>query len=316
LVVIFVFAAVAVVDLVQTLRTSREPPPSLLRDGAITIVELEPVVDLRPPRDHSAGTFVDAVTLVGEQWSTPEKRGVWVIDDGATLDIAVTDGGHRVLLLECLSVRGRWRVSKIGVEINGRPFGAVEIEEGWQRYRLPLPEEAVERGVNRIVFRLPERTTATGRRSILLRRFGLFLDQEVGSRAIERRSAVVVDPVAETAIFRAPGSLEIPFTLDDRVDALQFRYSFASENDHAEIVVCRPQGIGAGHDAEIRRRLSAAARTRGRVRIPLHGRRGEFLLRISAFSEDRSARLNITSLRLIEEGDPTRRPRRGRLRSR
>ncbi len=118
-----------------------------------------------------------------------------------------------------------------------------------------------------------------------------------------------VDPVKETVYFRATGSLEIPFTLDDRVDALQFRYLFSSENDRADIVVARPQGVGAGHDAEIRRLLSAAARTKGRVRIPLHGRRGEFVLRISAILEHRPARLNITALRLIKEGDPTRRPR-------
>ncbi len=134
-------------------------------------------------------------------------------------------------------------------------------------------------------------------------------DGEVGTEAIERHSAVSVDTEAETVFFRATGSLEIPFTLDDRVDALQFRYHFSSESDSAEIVVARPQGIGAGHDAEIRRMLPAAVRNRGRVRIPLHGRRGEFVLRISAVLEHRPARLNITALRLIKEGDPTRRPR-------
>ncbi len=316
LVLIFLFAAVAVVDIVQTLRTRPEPPPRLLGDRAIKIVELEPVVDLRPARERSSDIVVAAATLVGEQWSKPEKRGVWMIDDGATLDIAVTDGGHRLLILDCMSVVGRWRVTTVGVEINGRSFGTLVIEEGWRRYRFPIPEDAVRPGENRIVFRLPERTAATGRRSILLRRVGLFLDQEVGSQAIERRPVVVVDSAAETVFFRAAGSLEIPFTLDDRVDALQFRYLFSSVNDRADIVVARPQGHGAGHDSEIHRQLSAAARTKGRVRIPLHGRRGEFLLRISALLEDRSQRLNITALRLIEEGDPTRRPRRAPRRPR
>jgi hypothetical protein len=139
--------------------------------------------------------------------------------------------------------------------------------------------------------------------------FGGFLDQETGSQAIVTQAGVSVDPVAETVVFRATGSLEIPFTVDDRVDALHLRYRFNSKKGRAEIVISRPDGSGAGHDAEIRRQLSAAARTRGRVRIPLHGRRGEFVLRISAFLEARPARLNITTLRLIEEGDPTRRPR-------
>ena len=95
LVLVFLFAAVAVVDIVQTIRTTPEPPPSLLGDGAIKIVELEPVFDLRPPQPQFADKLVAAVTMVGEQWSTPEKRGVWMMGDVATLDIAVTDGGHR-----------------------------------------------------------------------------------------------------------------------------------------------------------------------------------------------------------------------------
>jgi len=306
LVLIFLFVAVAVVDIVHTIRTTPEPPPSLLGDGAIKIVELEPIVDLRPAQTHS----VADVTLVGEDWSEPEKRGVWMMGDGATLDIAVADGGHRAMILDCTSARGRWRETTLGLEINGADCGTVDLEAGWRRYRLPLPEGAIRPGINRIVFRLPERAVAAKRRqSLLLRRFGLFLDPEVGTEAIERRPAVSVDPVKEAVYFRATGSLEIPFTLDDRVDALQFRYLFSSENDRADIFVARPQGVGAGHDAEIRRTVSAAARAKGRVRIPLHGRRGEFVLRISAVLEHRPARLNITALRLIKEGDPTRRPR-------
>ena len=313
LVMVFLFAAVAVVDIVHTIRTTPEPPPSLLGDGAIKIVELEPVFDLRLTQTHSAGNSDSAVTLVGEQWSEPEKRGVWMMGDGATLDLSVSDGRHRVLIVDCASVREKGRVTTLGLEINGIDGGTLEIEEGWRRYRLPLPEGAMEPGVNRIVFRLPEHAVAAmDRKRLLLRRFGLFLDPEIGTEAIERRPAVSVDPVAETVFFRAAGSVEVPFILDDRVDALHFRYFFSSENDRAEIVVVRPQGVGAGHDAEIRRLLSAAARSKGRVRIPLHGRRGEFVLRITAVLEHRPARLNITALRLIKEGDPTRRPRAGR----
>ena len=306
LVLIILFVAVAVVDIVQTIRTTPEPPPSLLGDGAIKIVELEPVVDLRSAQSRS----VTAVTLVGERWSEPEKRGVWMMGDGATLDVAVTDGGHRAMILDCTTTRGRSRATILGLEINGTDCGTLDLEEGWRRRRLLLPVEAIRPGTNRIVFRFPDRAAAaTDRRSLLLRRFGLFLDPEVGNEAIERRPVVLVDPVAETVYFRATGSLEVPFTLDDRVDALQFRYFFSSENDRADIVVARPQGVGAGRDAEIRRVLSAAARAKGRVRIPLHGRRGDFILRISAALENQPARLNITALRLIKEGDPTPRAR-------
>jgi hypothetical protein len=310
LVLISLFVAVAVIDFVHTVRTTPEPPPSLFGDGAITIVELEPVIDLRPARTRYSDTLVPAVDMVGEQWSKPEKRGVWIVGDGAALDVAVTDGGHRVLVLDCTSARGRWSVATLDLEINGKHSGTLAIEEGWRRYRFPLPEDAIQPGVNRIVFSFPEPTpAATGRRRLLLRRCGLFLDGEVPVEAIERPPAVVVDPEAETVVFRASGSLEVPFTVDDRVDALQFRYRFTSENDRADIVIVRPQGAGAGRDAEFHRWLAADKRKSGRVRIPLHGRRGQFIFRFSADLGRRPARLSITALRLIKEGDPTRRRR-------
>jgi len=317
LVLIFLFVAVAAVDIVQTIRTIPEPPPSLLGDGDLKIEEAEPIVDLRSARTDSIGRSLDFVTLLGERWSEPENRGVWLMGDGAELEFERAAGGHRLLILDCTTTRGKRRVTTLAVEINGILCGTVALEEGRRRYRVPLSETAIRSGINRIVFRLPERAMAPlGRQSLLLRRFGLFFGADIDAEVIERQPAVVVEPVAETVVFRASGSLEVPFTLDDRVDALEFRYRFISDGGSAEVVVARPHGAGAGHDAEIRRGLSVAARAKGRVRIPLHGRRGEFVFRIATVLGPRPAQLNITSLRLLKEGDPTRRPRAGNRRPR
>ena len=51
--------------------------------------------------------------------------------------------------------------------------------------------------------------------------------------------------------------------------------------------------------------LDAAREPSGRVRVPLHGRRGEFLFRVDAELESSDDVLLITSLRLVEEGDPS-----------
>jgi len=239
---------------------------------------------------------------VGEHWSKPEKRGVWVTGDGAELVLGIVGGGHRVMILDCATSQGKRRVTVLGLEINGVDCGMVELEEGWRHYRIRLPEEAVRPGTNRILFRLAGQGDKPGpQESLLLRRFGLFVDGEIGDAAMGRLPAVTVDPAAETVFFRATGRLELPFTVDERVDALQFRYRFSSDSGHADVVVSRPQGTGAGRDAEIRRSLSAAARAKGRVRIPLHGRRGEFVLRISADLDRQPTRLNITTLRLVKE---------------
>ena len=113
---------------------------------------------------------------------------------------------------------------------------------------------------------------------------------------------------AERVARRRSGTLEIPLDLDDRTDALHLRYHFWSGVGRAEVAVVQESEGGVGIDASMRASVSANQKTSGRIRIPLHGRRGGFVLRIRADLDSLDARLLISSLRLVEEGDPTRRP--------
>ncbi len=315
LILVFLFAAVAIIDLVHSLRETPEQPPALLRQGMIQFEELNPVIDFRPRSAESDAVFEPESRLTGRKWSAPERRGVWMTADGSALELAVAAGGHRVMILDCRPAGGRQPIRSVTVTINDRECGVVDLTKGWGRYRFVLPANAVRAGNNRIIFGLPDVNGAsTLRPYLLVRRLGFFFDEGVLDRAVFRERPVSVD-VAEGAVsFFASGTLEVPFSVDDRIDALVLKYRFHKAGGHAEVVVGRPQGEGEGRDADIQRSMSAERSRGGRIRIPLHGRRGDFVLRIRVVLNPQPARLDLTSLRLVKENRSADRPRRRRAR--
>ena len=142
---------------------------------------------------------------------------------------------------------------------------------------------------------------------LLVRKLGLFLDQETSGELGVHARPLVLDAEAERIRIRTSGILEVPLKLDDRSDALQFRYRFMSGVGQAEVAVLKMGGDSAGVDVGLKASVSAARKDRGRIRIPLHGRRGPYMLRIRVVLAPGDAPLLLNSLRLVEEGDPSRR---------
>ena len=315
LILVFLFAAVAIVDLVHSLRVTPEQPPVLLRRGMIQFEELNPVIDFRPRPPESDAVYQPEPRLAGGNWSVPERRGVWMTADGAALELAVAAGGHRVMILDCRPAGGGRPIRSLEVTINDHGCGTVDLTKGWGRYRVDLPPDAVRAGNNRIAFGLPDVNGApTLRPHLLVRRLGFFFDESVSDRAVLRERPVSVD-IAEGAVsVFASGVLEVPFSVDDRIDALRLKYQFRRAGGRAEVVVGRPQGEGVGRDADFQRSISVERRRGGRIRIPLHGRRGDFVLRIRVELNPQPAWLDFTSLRLVKENRSTDRPRRRRAR--
>jgi len=306
---IFLFVAVAVVDLVQELRQVPEPPLEIVGSATPRFEALEPVIDFRLNRTDTGVRILPIPELAPDQWSLPERRGVWARSAVGELRLELAVGGHRTLLLECLPASGKRPVRAVRLTINGIGCGEVALVPGWGKYRVSLPEGVVRLGSNRIVLGFPDRDKAAKPgRALLIRRLGLFRDKETDVSALEAARAVLLDVDAEKVTVRRSGTLEIPLVLDDRTDALQMRYRFPSGAGRAEVIVEQSAEEDAGiHDA-LRKSVNAAQKASGRIRIPLHGRRGRFVLRIQVDLGKLDSRLLLSSLRLVEEGDPTRRP--------
>ena len=299
---VFLFVAVAIVDLVHSLRETPEQPPALLRRGIVQFEELNPVIDFRPQPPDPEVVYKPEPKLIGRKWSQPERRGVWATKDGATLKFEVEVGGHRVMILDCLPAGGSRPIRSLVVKVNGRRCSSVNLAKGWGRYRVVLPENAIRPGSNRFVFEFPDADRArTRRRYLLVRRLGFFFDESVSHGAVLREHPVSVDMAGGAVSFSASGVLEVPFTVDDRIDALKLRYRFYQAGGRADVVVGPLQGSGVGRHADFHNSVFVDRKRGGRIRIPLHGRRGGFVFRIRVDLNPQTARLDLTSLELVKE---------------
>jgi hypothetical protein len=307
---IFLFVAVAIADLAHKL-TQESPPPLQLVGSAVPRFEvLEPVIDLRPDPGDATIEFLPIPELVQGQWSSPLSSGVWARGPAAELEVDLATGGHRVLVLEAMPTRGKESPHAVQLDLNGVDCGRVALEPGWGEYRFELPDGAARPGPNRVALGFPE----TGKekrkpRKLLVRRLGFFLEDECDVEILHAARAVSFDSDADSVTIRRSGILEIPLVLEDRTDALQMRYRFSSGVGRADVEVAQSQSEEAGSDDAVRSSVTAHEKASGRIRLPLHGRRGTYVLRIRAELIMPGNRLLISSLRLVEEGDPTRRPR-------
>lgn len=239
--------------------------------------------------------------LRGEGWSRSGSGGVWITERRATLEFETKRGGYRVLVIECRPAEGRHPARTLEVRINGRSCGALDLARGWERYRLELDEGVVRAGANRIAFVLSAGGEPATRRRLLLKRLGLFLSRDEDVNSALRRAPASRNLAKDTVVIRGSGTLELPFVLDGRADALRLRCRFVGGGGRCAVVMARPQGTGAGLDPAVRREVQLQSGGSTAVRIPVHGRRGEFVLSIDAELDRAPGMLVISSPRLVRE---------------
>jgi hypothetical protein len=307
---ILLFVAVAIADLVQNLTEEPPPSPELVGSAMPRFEALEPVIDLRPDDGDHAVELLPIPELVQGQWSSPRSSGVWARGPAAELAVDLSSGGHRVLILEAMPTSGKKPARAVHLDVNGMGCGRVTLEPGWRKYRFDLPEGVTRPGPNRLSFSFSESgQMKRKRRELLVRRFGFFLADDVGVSVLDAARPVSFDFDADRLTIRRSGTFEMPLVLEDRTDALQMRFRFSSGIGRADVEVVQSQSGGRGSDDAVRSSVSADEKASGRIRLSLHGRRGAYVLRIRANLVAPDDRLQISSLQLVEEGDPTRRPR-------
>jgi hypothetical protein len=306
---VFLFVAVAVGDLVQKLTEEPPPPPELVGFAIPRFEALEPVIDFRPDLGDLPVEIRPVPELTQGQWSDPRRSGVWARGPAAEFMIDLAAGGHRVLILDCMPTSGKRSARAVHLAMNGIDCGGVALEPGWMKYRFALPAGATRAGPNRLAFSFPDPGEAKRKpRQLLVRRLGLFLEDDFDVDILDDVRPVSFDFDAGRVTIRRSGALEIPLVLEDRTDALQMRYRFSSGVGRADVEVALSQPGDTDTDDAVKTSVSADQQAAGRIRIPLHGRRGAYVLRIRADLATPDGRLLISSLRLVEEGDPTRRP--------
>lgn len=303
LILVFIFGAVAVVDLVQTLRHDDMPPPVVLKPGAVRFESREPVIDLRSDGEDSEISLLPIPVLEGGLWSEADGSGTWILGDGAELALELMRGGHQFVVFEGRPAAGKRPVRSVTISVNGVDCGTAKLNRGWQRWSVAVPESGLRDGLNSIVFRIPDRKSVERpRRALQLRRVELRFDAALDP-GLPSQPHLDLDFEEQRLAMWTPGVFEARFMVDERVDALRMRYRFRCPEGAVKMTVARPQGGGVGRDAEIHQVLSASAHGVERVRVPLHGRRGEFVLRLTAEPWNSQTPFDIRSVELVTEGN-------------
>ena len=299
--IIFVFGAVATADLVQTLREEQPLPPVVLTPGAVRFEPWEPVVDLRRGDQEPGVTLLPSPVFVDGLWSEADESGRWLLGHGAKLIVDLIRGDQDLLVFEGRPAGGKRPVRRVGISINGVDCSTASLRRGWQRWSVALPEGVLRPGQNEIVFRIPDREQVRRpRRALQLRQIEFRADRALDSGGAHA-DPLTVDFEAQQLVMRTPGVLEARFTVDDRIDALRLKYRGHGSGGAGEMIVARPQGGGVGRDAEVRRVLSLSAKGVRHVRVPLHGRRGDFVVRLAVEAGTRQFEFDVRSLELVTE---------------
>lgn len=308
LVLIILFLALAIGDLVQTM--IEEPPPTEVVETVVPRFHPEePIIDFRATNTATAIEVLPIPEFEPKRWSVPTPRGVWAKGRSAELTLDLAAGGHRNLILECLPGGGKRPVRSVRLTVNQVDCGELKLQPRWRSYRIELPQGALRIGANSLVFSFKDRDDARKtRRALLIRRIALFTDHDAAVEIPRSPRLVTLDSKAERIALGVAGTLEIPLHLNDRTDALRMRYRFSSNLGDAEVAVVQIRDGDAVIKDAVKASVSADGKLSGSVRIPLHGRRGAYVLRIRATPGEPGSRLLVSSLRLTEEGDPTGRP--------
>lgn len=278
--VAILFLAVAAVDVIHNLVQEPPPMPRLLESNTVRFVMTEPLLDLRAA-EEPLDVEVQPGGEFDSSWSRPGRGGRWIEDSAASLRIDLARGGHRGLIIEARAPNRATSARRIAVRVNGTPCGDLEFGPRWERLVVAVPEGLTMAGENEIVLERADGPDGRPRgRALLVRRLALVLETADAAPLQLARSPVAIGGKGDRIILATSGALELVFHMDERIDALTLRYRFTSRESRARVVVRRPDGVGAGYDSPARRRLDAAEEGSGRVRIPMHGRRGEFLLRV------------------------------------
>ncbi len=301
LIVMLLFAAVAGVDLMHSLRQEPPPLPRLLRPEAVRFVMREPVLDLREAGDGNRPDVVPAVHYEAS-WSSPVRGGRWLLGGLAELVMEGAGSGYRTVAVEARAAARMPGPQQVAVSVNGRRCGVMEFGHEWRWRALTIPDGVIASGDTTVVLELGEQPqAAVQRRRLLVRRLGFFRDREIETSTLSGLAPAMLDVQSDRLSLGTSGVFEVGFQMDGRVDALKLRYRFSSAQGSAEVVVRRPEGGGAGRDAPDRSRLVAADGRTGRIRFPLHGRRGEFVFRVEVDPGPPPARLDLLGVQLVSE---------------
>jgi hypothetical protein len=294
------FVVVAVLDVRHHLATPPASMPELLETASLGFRAEEPVFDFRDPGED--GAVGDLPRLQPGGWSASERRGTWMIGGTSVFEVDLPHDRSGAVALEVRSARGPEAVTALDLTINGADIGRVEVGSQWATSSLELVPGVLHEGRNRVQLAVAESDRqAVDRPAVLVRRFGFLHRSASAANGGSLRAPAVVEPDRQAVVLRGSGTLEVEFVMHELVDALIVGYRFNEPRGGCQVVVEQVVAGRSGRGPRVLHTLLADRQQRGRLRIPLHGRRGDFRLSVRADLGRPPAPLVLSPLRFVNE---------------
>lgn len=279
----------------------------LLADGVVRFEGRDLVVDLREGRTTGSGQPVEPSGGLGEGWGTPTNAGTWTLANRASLDIRVSGGGYRGLMLQCRPDRRRDPPPILHVSVNGVDCASARLERVLSVVRLELPEGAISSGDNRVQLELRsslQTTQPASRRTLLVRRVVLSESADDDFERIAEGRAPVVKTASGGVRVREPGTLFLEFDAPrpDAVVAFNCRFRRAVSGASCDVVVGRWFPDKHALDVVGTARVSGDRPRRRDHRVALGNHSGPSVLRIRLDEASAEAELELRSARLEADG--------------
>lgn len=270
------FAAAVVVDVVRVVRRPPAVDRPLLELSVLRFEPADPVFDLRA---RAAGA--------GEKWERPEHslasgwgqaaaEGTWTAGASAALEVDLSQGGQRVLLVEARADRRARDPLLLAASMNGVDCGRSELGRRLGVCRFSLPEGAARPGPSQLVLRLVDARTgeeARGR-TALIRRVALAGDGLAVFDELVTQPPLAIDYVRGTILIQRAGRLVASFSTPRSGSVLSGRLRFRSPGDEAwcRVVVARRYAAPDRFDVVSERTLHAARSHTVKIRQQLRDR--------------------------------------------
>jgi hypothetical protein len=270
------FAAAVAVDVVRVVRRPPAVDRPLLELSVLRFEPADPVFDLRPPHRGAGETWERPEHSLASGWGQVAAEGRWTAGASASLEVDLSQGGQRVLLVEARADRRARDPVLLATSLNGVDCGRSELGRRLGVCRFTLPADAARPGANQLELELVDARTgeeARGR-TALIRRVALAGDGPASFDELVTPPPLTIDRERGTVLIQRAGRFVAPFSTPRSGSVLSGRLRFRNPGDEAwcRVIVARCYAAPDRFDVVSERTLRSARSHTVKIRQELRDR--------------------------------------------
>jgi hypothetical protein len=270
------FAVAVVVDVVRVIRRPPAVDRPLLELGALRFEPVDPVFDLRPRAADAGEPWERPEHSLASGWGQAAVEGRWTAVASAALEVDLSQGGQRVLLVEARADRRARDPVLLAASMNGVDCGRSELGRRLGVCRFALAEGVARPRANQLELKLVDARTgedARGR-TALIRRLAFASDGPAAFDELVTPPPLAIERERGTVLIQRAGRMVASFSTPRSGSVLSGRLRFRNPDDEAwcRVIVARRYAGPDRFDVVSERTLRAARSHTVKIRQELRDR--------------------------------------------